>query len=70
MSSVNIISCPDSEVIINVSSKCCMGDTYKFCDKQIHKIPLQTHKNKNLRLLAKTSIRLDRLILRRKNILI
>ena len=66
MSSVNLISYPDSEVMIDESSKCCMGDTYKFCDKQIHKIPLQTQRNRNLRLLAKTSIRVDRYLLRKK----
>ncbi len=60
MNSINIISCPDSVVMIDETSKCCLGETYKFCDKQIHKIPLQTQRNRNLRLLAKTSIRIDR----------
>ena len=66
MTSVNIISCPDSEVMIDESSKCCMGDTYKYCDEQVHRIPKQTQENRNLRLLAKTSIRVDRYLLRKK----
>ena len=52
--------------MIDESSKCCMGDTYKFCDDQVHRIPEQTQKNRNLRLLAKTSIRVDRYLLRKK----
>ena len=62
----SIISCPDSEVMIDESSKCCLGETYKFCDKQVHKIPCQIQRNRNLRLLAKTSIRVDRYLLRKQ----
>ena len=58
--------CSDSEVMIDESAKCCMGQTYKFCGHEIHKIPLQTHENVNMRLLAKTSIRVDRLLSRRE----
>ena len=66
MSSDNIVSCPDSEVMIDESSKCCLGETYKYCDKQVHRIPKQTQKNRNLRLLAKTSIRVNRYLLRKQ----
>lgn len=66
MDSSNIFSCYDSRVMVDESSKCCMGDTYKFCNSLIHKIPLQKQTNKNLRLLAKTSIRIDRYLLRKQ----
>ena len=61
----SVISCSDSEVVLDESSNCCIGDTYTFCDTQIHKIPSQTQKIRNLRLLAKASIRLDRFHLRK-----
>lgn len=61
----SIISNFDSKVMVDESSKCCMGETYNFYNKQIHKIQCQTQRNKNLRLLAKTSIRIERYFLRK-----
>ena len=54
------------KTVIDASSKYCMGETYKFCNAQVYKIPMQLHSKRSIRLLAKTSIRFERYLLRKK----
>lgn len=44
-----------------------MGNNYKYCDEQVYRISKQTQTNRNIRILAKISIRVDKYLLRKKH---